>query len=400
MFVCLNDVFILYVESFYLLSFVSWLHPFRDKTKWEFRAGNNGFFAATSIIFLFAQIIVLFDLSYEEDLAAYRCEGNSARPSTVICGILVTVIVAFKMLPEERRCFAERLLLIRHATELSFLNSSYHLLTSNDKFTSFKTLCLAIFHNFRVYGVVSFVYVAAMEQLMLFDSALDYIINAVVVLVIAELDELAFKSLSSMELKESKHRHQMVESADDGDEVIQVGSDTGHAAIHRPNGDAVPSVVVSGGGRQRKVELRGDHGDHGGFNGLHESEAQSVAESTELTLSKREKDVFLTYDYLIVRCNALAMVLPLTRGKLTGANCSELSFLRVSEIGMIFLLVCRVLLNVYVDLTLQKHKSKGYFFSFAFCISSLLEHAVPCVLYLVLMYFIFVKALKPPTEGL
>ncbi len=49
-------------ESFYLLGFVSWLHHFDDLSHWEFRSGNNGFFAVASIVFLIAQMIILFDL--------------------------------------------------------------------------------------------------------------------------------------------------------------------------------------------------------------------------------------------------------------------------------------------------------------------------------------------------
>ena len=49
-------------ESFYLLSFVSWLHHFKDISLWEFRAGNNGVFAIFSCLFLMAQTLVLFDL--------------------------------------------------------------------------------------------------------------------------------------------------------------------------------------------------------------------------------------------------------------------------------------------------------------------------------------------------
>ena len=51
-------------ESFYLLSFTSWLHNFADAFYWEHRAGNRGFFALVAVILLAAQTIILFDLAY------------------------------------------------------------------------------------------------------------------------------------------------------------------------------------------------------------------------------------------------------------------------------------------------------------------------------------------------
>jgi hypothetical protein len=49
--------------------------------------------------------------------------------------------------------------------------------------------------------------VASIEQLMLFDTILDYIVNSVVVLVIAELDELAFQCLSHWSLRRCRLLH-------------------------------------------------------------------------------------------------------------------------------------------------------------------------------------------------
>ena len=49
-------------ESFHLLSFVSWLHNFQDMSHWEFRSGNQGVFAAVSLVLLCCQTLVLFDL--------------------------------------------------------------------------------------------------------------------------------------------------------------------------------------------------------------------------------------------------------------------------------------------------------------------------------------------------
>ena len=62
-------------------------------------------------------------------------------------------------------------------------------------------LFYCIFLSFRVYGVLIFVYVASIEQIMLYNTIINYIINAVVVLVVAEIDELAFLFLSKNEMK-------------------------------------------------------------------------------------------------------------------------------------------------------------------------------------------------------
>ena len=99
---------------------MSWLHgTVIDQSKWALRAGKAGYFAFFSAVFLFGQLLTLFDLAYEEDLAAYKCLGNSARLSVATCSVLVTLIVAIKMQTEERRAFSLRLVLIRHSTVYS-----------------------------------------------------------------------------------------------------------------------------------------------------------------------------------------------------------------------------------------------------------------------------------------
>ena len=54
--------FLVEQESFHLLSFVSWLHNFQDRSNWEFRSGNEGVFALISFVLLACQTLVLFDL--------------------------------------------------------------------------------------------------------------------------------------------------------------------------------------------------------------------------------------------------------------------------------------------------------------------------------------------------
>lgn len=64
-----NQISKLKSESFYLLSFVIWLYPSSIRSNWELNYGSDGFFALFSFVILFGQMIVLFDLSYEEELA-------------------------------------------------------------------------------------------------------------------------------------------------------------------------------------------------------------------------------------------------------------------------------------------------------------------------------------------
>jgi hypothetical protein len=110
--------------------------------------------------------------AYEENLADYHCKGVSAGFSVVVCGALVTLMVCFKMLAEERRALCSRIVLMRHATETPLFYSLYHLLFGKKRLRALKLLLFSVFQSFREYGVLTFVYVAAIEQLMLFETIL------------------------------------------------------------------------------------------------------------------------------------------------------------------------------------------------------------------------------------
>lgn len=283
------------------------------------------------------------------------------------------------MLKEERRCFAERLSLIRLGTEFTYFNCFYKLLFEDHKIRTLKVLCYSIFHSFRVFGVTTFVYVATMEQIMLYKTSIDYIINSVVVLVIAEIDELAFWCLKKTVLSnhDPSHTHGKI------DAEVTVYDPLSTSDVENTS---LPPVSASLSSLSSHLIDNGEDVNQG----IHLSEA------TELTLSEVEKDAFLIYDYWILRLNCLSMIIPLTRGKLTGHNCSESSVIRVSEIGMIALLSTRMLLNVFLDLYISRRK-----FSLASIrhgLWSLLEHGIPCLLYVFLMYAVFVEAFKPPTD--
>jgi hypothetical protein len=94
------------------------------------------------------------------------------------------------------------------------------------------------------------------------------------------------------------------------------------------------------------------------------------------------------------------MVLPLVHAKISGVHCGEGSRFRVSEIVMFTLLSSRVALNVYVDILLVNfaRKRSSPFSMFRHVIWSLLEHSLPCVGYLAIMYMVFVRQLKPPLD--
>jgi hypothetical protein len=425
-------------ESFFLLSFVSWLHNFDDVSHWEFRSGNNGVFAIASFIFLAAQVLVLFDLAYEEDLASYQCQGHSALLTVLISGILVTFIVCLKMMAEERRSIAQRLVLIRHATENSYYYSIYHLIFGAKRWRAFKLLCMCLFQSFREYGVITFVYVAAIEQLMLFDTIIDYIINSVVVLLIVELDELVFICIQKAEL-EAAHRtvaagRQPRASFDDQFTDAESESGGGPGSVpyipvaaepllpHPTKQEEIlaagrhsedlenssrPSLLTapSGGGahsqRQRRTvsqgQVEGTHRDlHQGHDG-----PSDIKEMIAISFNQSEYEAYKVYDYWSLRLNYLVMILPLTNGKITGHNCSEKSLYRVSEIAMFGLFLIKIVLNVCVDLQLQLGRGKWKNEVRANSLSllplvcwSLLEHGVPCVAYLALMYNVFVVQLK------
>jgi hypothetical protein len=71
-----NQISKLKSESFYLLSFAIWLNPASIRSNWELNYGSDGFFALFSFVILFGQMIVLFDLSYEEELARYKTKSK------------------------------------------------------------------------------------------------------------------------------------------------------------------------------------------------------------------------------------------------------------------------------------------------------------------------------------
>lgn len=415
-------------ESLYLLAFTSWLHHFEDLSKWEFRAANSGFFVLVSIVLLFIQMITLFDLAYEEELANYHCLGKSAYLSATVCSILVTVIVCLKMLAEERRCISSRLVLIRHASEFSFFNSFYHFLYGNSlRRRSLKLILLSLFQAFREYGVITFVYVAAMEQIMLFETILDYIINSVVVLLIAEADELLFHCLAKIELEiEFSTDHSEV-TEDEFPDITAAGGYS-HAdmirtasTLQHPLTHPEPQPLVDHkAGTMNPIEhfFLKPEGTHSSMKSAGQNEAsepsdsgndymplygegmtkspRNIHEMTCLHLTKREYEAFVVYDYWILRCNVIAMLVPLLHGKLTGYNCSERSQIRVSEIGMLVLLISRVCLLIYVDNLMARHKLQGMWAVIRHTFWSLLEHGIPCLGYVGLMYFVFVVKLKPP----
>jgi hypothetical protein len=406
-------------ESFYLLAFVSWLHNFDDLSHWEFRAGNKGIFAVIGFMFLFAQNLVLFDLAYEENLADYKCRGPSARLSVVVCAALVMLIVCLKMLSEERRNLCQRLVLIRHSTENSYYYAVYHIIFGEKRLRALKLLCMCIFQSFREYGVITFVYVAAIEQLMLFDTILDYIINSVVVLLIAELDELVFNCIQKAEVSEnfdrkrqsfdekfvddedhekisvksrsshgseeleealagaqtirpfSNHEQSAVESALESAErghVHAVAGGISHAASPHEEAkhpllykseDGTISAMMHTHGRINSEDIEDSRRPSLLYNNYHSSIGPAnVREMIALSLSHVEYDCYLWYDYFIIRLNYIVMLLPLLNGKITGNNCSERSVYRVSEIAMFGLFTIRVLLNVYIDVKLQLARGK------------------------------------------
>jgi hypothetical protein len=314
---------------------------------------------------------------------------------------------------------------------------------------------MCIFQSFREYGVITFVYVAAIEQLMLFETILDYIINSVVVLLIAELDELVFLCIQKSEISENFDRKR--QSFDEkflDDENHEKASARSHSRGSEGSGGGVggaqtikpfsshdiESIVESAGNEvavvtnvhaahtseatqpllyksedgtvstmmhaQRRInseDIEDSRRPTLLYNSYHNSAGPAnVKEMIALSLSHVEYDCYLVYDYFIVRLNFITMLLPLVHGKITGKNCSEHSVYRVSEIAMFGLFTIRILLNVYVDLKLQFARGKwkrtiaeypGAWVPLA--LWSVIEHLVPCVCYVALMYFVFVEKLKP-----
>lgn len=391
-------------ESFFLLSFVSWLHNFDNSSHWEFRAGNKGIFAIISLVLLFSQTLVLFDLAYEENRADYKCLGDSARLSVVICGALVMFIVCLKMLAEERRALCQRFVLIRHATENSYYYSLYHLIFGKKRMRALKLLLMCIFQSVREFGVLTFVYVAAVEQLMILDTIIDYIINSVVVLVVAELDELIFKVLEKGAYVPVRSRcnstSATVHRYDDSfvDEEDEANIDSGvasHKLLINKQEELLYNEDIED--SRRPSVLYHNYKTHSG--------PANIREMVALSLSPVENEIFLVCDNVMLFLNFFIITLPLLNGKLTGNNCSEHSRLRVSELAMLGLFSVRVLINIYVDIKLQASRGKwsevtstNRFAYLPLIFWSLLEHGLPCFAYTTLMYLVFVKELKPASD--
>jgi hypothetical protein len=269
--------------------------------------------------------------------------------------------------------------LIRHSTAYSFYAIVQGLLSLQNVGYWLKILYLYVFRNFRDYGVIVFVYVGAIEQTMLFESILQYIINATVVLLVAELDELLFISLAKSDITSQieseggggSRRASVADSPFDRDTAIEEGSNPlGRNDTYE---------------RTNTYSSRANRVNH------------TISDFTQLKLSPKEQEAFDYWDFGIVRANFLSMIVPLMAGKLTGKGCSENSFIRVSEWSMLCLILSRVLLNVKVDMLVDRKFSyslKGM----TKMLWSLLEHGIPAYLYLVLMYAVFVVRLKPPTN--
>ena len=245
---------------------------------------------------------------------------------------------------------------------------------------------------------------------MLFDSILQYIINCTVVLLVAELDELLFISLAKSDLTpndsdENGHGDGMSDDREGGhghgyghrdrdrdrDTLIEEGrNELGTETIISPPSSSSSPLLFPVYDRSNTLTSR-HHEDR-----VH----HMINDFTQLHLSPKEQEAFNCWDFYIVRFNFLSMIIPLMHGKLTGFGCSENSFIRVSEIGMLCLMISRVLINVQVDMLIDKRftvTASGL----RKVVWSSLEHGVPAYLYLLLMYMVFVQRLKgsPPVEN-
>jgi hypothetical protein len=299
---------------------------------------------------LIAQVIVLFSLSWQEDQDAYKCLGPSAEFSTIICTVLVIGIVTIKLKEEEMKAVTMRLYLLRHTEshESSIFFAVKGMLTGDSQGHSplyyAKLLLVSLFHQLHAFGVITFVYVASLEQIMLFDTALQYIINSVVILVLVEIDGLFFQAISGP--------------------PFSLRALLGGHSVSGP-GDRLPS-------RQTQ------------------------------RLTSEERRVASAFWWVLSRLNFIAMLSPLLTGKLTGAHCSEQSEWRVSEIGMLLLMSARILCNILLDGVVAsqqgRFKGQGAMYVVRFCLVSIVENTLPALLYLLLLYFALVKVLKPPTD--
>lgn len=315
------------LKSFYLESFANWV----DSPCFATALG-----VAISWSFVVGTTIVLFSLSYQEDLAAYKCEGPSAKLEVAICAMLVTVIIAMKMQTEERRLGAMRLVLKRYSGDStpSVFSFALHEMFKGGEQTAAacRLIFMTLFNQLRGFSAVTFIYVASVEQLMLFDTELQYIINSVIVLVLSEVDELLHECFARTLLRSSS------------------------PSKHRP--------------------------------------------PYQLTAAEQRLNEQCTNMWLLP-LTCLSMLVPLMTGKLTGAHCSEQSRFRVSEISMLLLMSGRVLANVGLDIVSSPSYSRGGFQAAATPRSlflSFAEHALPAFLYLLLLYFVLVRVLKPSED--
>ena len=189
--------------------------------------------------------------------------------------------------------------------------------------------------NFNlVFGVVVFVYVAAVEQLMLYDTIIDYVINSVVVLLVAEVDELMYYSIARMEIHpqnhgkghlDTDHSYKIISTAIEHDEehagenrnsnnpVSQglngeevLSSSLSLSSGHRDKGLVVSSVLIS----QDYEPVRESYIQH-------LNTAASFEDMVKISLTKHERDVFLIYDYFIARANFCCCFIPMTFSKIT-----------------------------------------------------------------------------------
>jgi hypothetical protein len=113
-----------------------------------------------------------------------------------------------------------------------------------------------------------------------------------------------------------------------------------------------------------------------------------INDFTSLHLSPKEQEAFNCWDFFIVRLNFLSMIIPLMHGKLTGKGCSENSYIRVSEIGMLCLIISRVLLNVQVDMLIDRRFTLSLN-GFRKACWSTLEHGVPAYWYYYYYYYYY-----------
>jgi hypothetical protein len=253
----------------------------------------------------------------------------------------------------------------------------------------------------------------------------------VVVLVIAELDELAFQCLSRVELSMRGHESG-TDSHDEGspggggyNSALLNPVTTPDGLLHHVDHSLSSSNSLGGSGGSSRLNtieqylMKTEEGLHSHSRGallrnsndeqninsvardsqiLHHPSPANIHEMVTLSLSRREYEAYLTFDYCIVRFNFVSMLLPLMNAKITGSNCGEESLFRVSEIGMFALMITRVLLNVYVDTMLTRHSKRSLLEYICNMCCSLLEHSLPCVGYVALMYLVFVDIFKPPMD--